>query len=779
MIKTKENLLQKSFKILVTALVFAMCLILSSITSYAYDEEVIDYIAKAIENGKTKIDIEAYNVKLEEFPEVYELALAKNYELAYSYDWIRYTTYSYTSEKVYYFNMAYDFDGETTSSQLKSRYSKVQSELDKIEAMVNKNWSDAEKVLFVHDYLISNVSYDYESYLANSVTDSQFSVYGALIDKNAVCEGYAKTFMVLMNRLGIECKLVTSDAMRHMWNVVKVDGNWYHVDLTWDDPVMYGADKDVEGRVDHDYYLLSDKGIAKSHTGWNSSTPACKDTTYDNWEYAASESMFLYIDGCWYYSHPGKDDNLVKKNSKGTETVLTKNGAYGLAQVDGRIYYTDKYKKDVYRYYNGKSTVVYTATDNYYISGVGIDGLTATIVEFNNSSEYVWKVRYVDYLYNFASSKVAYNKVVSDVKATSNKATSVALSWKAAAGATEYRVYTYNSSTKKHTLKCTTTATSCTVTGLSVGKEYTFVVRAYINQLGKKTASKKEVKYKTTTAPYGVSSVSYVKSQSDSVTVKFPTAKGATGYRVKVYNYSTGKLKKTVYVTKLQNTISGLAKGTKYKIEVTPYKLYNSKKYYASTKKTTYAATKTAKPEIKAKTQTTKTVTLSWNKVTGATGYYVYKYNSKTSKYEKYKKVTTTSCKISGLSAGKTYTFAVKPYISISYKSSGTTKTKEFTSDLVSFKACTSPATPTPKLTTSNKSVTVKWSKVTGATSYVVYYKTSANGKWIKVGTTTKTSYKISNLVKGKKYYVKVVAYKKYNKQNAKSSETTKSIVVK
>lgn len=775
----KENIIQKSLRMFMFAFISAMMLVLPNITAYAYDEDVIEYIAKAIENTQTTVDVESYDVKTDELMEVFELAKAENYELAYTYDWIRVGSWRYSGTKLYSFDILYDFDNATTNAEVKSRYSKVVAELDKIEAMINKNWSDEEKILFVHDYLVNRVSYDFESYKDGTIDDAQLCLYGALIDSNAVCEGYSKAFMVMMHRLGIDCKLVASETMQHMWNVVKLDGSWYHIDLTWDDPIMSGADEDLPGRVDHNNFLLSDNGISKTHVGWDATAPKCNNTKYDNWAYADSTSMFLYIDGCWYYSHPDKDDNLVKKNSNGDETVLTDNGAYGLAQIDGRIYYTDKYRKKIYRYYNGTSTLVYTASSDYYVSSIGIDGSKVTISEFDESYAYRWIYRYVDCSYDFTANKVEYSSVVSGVKATSNKSTSVTLSWTAAPSAVEYKIYTYNASTKKYTLKCTTSSTSCTVTGLSAAQEYTFVIKACTSQLGKKVESAKEVTYKTTTIPNGVSSVTYVKSWTTSVVVKYPAVSGATGYRLQVYNYTTGKVVKTMYVTKLQNTISGLNKGTKYKVVVTPYKTYNGKKYYSTVKKDTLAATKTANPTVKVSAQTTKTVTLSWNKVAGATGYYVYKYNSKTGKYVQYKKVTTTSCKISGLNPGKTYTFAVKPYVSISYKSNGVTKTKVFDSSLVTFKACTTPASPKPTLTTSKKTVTAKWSKVTGATSYVVYYKKSASGKWIKAKTTTKTSYKISGLVKGKKCYVKVVANKKYNKQNAVSGYTTKSIVVK
>jgi len=177
-------------------------------------------------------------------------------------------------------------------------------------------------------------------------------VFDGDTDTKVVCEGYSKLFMVMMHRLGYESVLVVSDEKAHMWNMVKLNGSWYHVDCTHDDPIMSGADTDLKGRVGHTYFLLSDSAIADNkHYPWNAGVPSCTSTLYDNWKYADSKSKFIPLDDYWYYSDPTNGDNLVKRSKSDVVTVLSKNGAYGLAEIDGRIYYTDKYRKDIYRYY--------------------------------------------------------------------------------------------------------------------------------------------------------------------------------------------------------------------------------------------------------------------------------------------------------------------------------------------------------------------------------------------------------------------------------------------
>ena len=92
-----------------------------------------------------------------------------------------------------------------------------------------------EKVKCIHDYLCDRITYDENAKHA-------YSAYGALIDKKAVCEGYAESFMLLCHQNNIDCILVNGYANNgryienHMWNYVKMDDNrWYAVDVTWDD----------------------------------------------------------------------------------------------------------------------------------------------------------------------------------------------------------------------------------------------------------------------------------------------------------------------------------------------------------------------------------------------------------------------------------------------------------------------------------------------------------------------------------------------------------------
>lgn len=170
-------------------------------------------------------------------------------------------------------------------------------------------------------------------------------------------------------------------------------------------------------------------------------------------------------------------------------------------------------------------------------------------------------------------------------------------------------------------------------------------------------------------------------------------------------------------------------------------------------------------------TQSASAIKLTWKKVTGATGYRIYQYNSKTKKYEKIKTTTEISYTIKKLKAGTEYKFAVKAYTKYNGETLWAASSK-------SIKTATEPAVPTVKITAGSKKAILKWNKVTGATGYVVYMKNS-DGSYKKLGSTKSTSYTKKSLKSGKKYYFRVRAYKTVDGKNIYGSYKTYSVKVK
>lgn len=143
-------------------------------------------------------------------------------------------------------------------SRTKSESEKIQKKLDK---EVNKVLKKAlkydnlfDRVLYLHDYIIDSTKY--------TATGKAYirEVDGPVLNGVALCEGYSKAFAYLCQSVGIEniCIIGTASDL-HMWNMVKLDGKWYHVDPTFDDPV---SEKPV---LSHDYFCITDKEILKDH----------------------------------------------------------------------------------------------------------------------------------------------------------------------------------------------------------------------------------------------------------------------------------------------------------------------------------------------------------------------------------------------------------------------------------------------------------------------------------------------------------------------------------
>lgn len=177
---------------------------------------------------------------------------------------------------------------------------------------------------------------------------------------------------------------------------------------------------------------------------------------------------------------------------------------------------------------------------------------------------------------------------------------------------------------------------------------------------------------------------------------------------------------------------------------------------------------------LKAKS-TAKNVTLTWNKVSAANGYIIYQYNSSKKTWAKKATVkkNTASYKITGLTSGTNFRFAVKAFIQLS--DSEQVISKSYTSVYTA----TAPSAVKFTVKPGKNKATIKWNKVKGATGYTVYYKTKAKGSWKKLKTTKSTSYTKTKLKSGATYYFTVKAYRTYKKTTYTSSYSSKKVKMK
>lgn len=135
-------------------------------------------------------------------------------------------TYYFSAEKVTSIAPTYIFTGE----ELKKAKEDVEAVVLNLLSGITSSMSEYEREKLIHDRICNYVSYDLEA-------SNIHNIYGALVSKKAVCDGYSKAFQYLLYRAGIQSHIVSGTAAGggHAWNLVRIDGKYYYTDITWDD----------------------------------------------------------------------------------------------------------------------------------------------------------------------------------------------------------------------------------------------------------------------------------------------------------------------------------------------------------------------------------------------------------------------------------------------------------------------------------------------------------------------------------------------------------------
>ncbi|MBR5825732.1 MAG: fibronectin type III domain-containing protein [Clostridia bacterium] len=257
-------------------------------------------------------------------------------------------------------------------------------------------------------------------------------------------------------------------------------------------------------------------------------------------------------------------------------------------------------------------------------------------------------------------------------------------------------------------------------------------------------------------------STGYVLKQEDtktnSIKLSWKATKGATGYRLYKYNTKTKAYAKVVTTTKTSYTVRGLSAGEVYTFKLRPYTKSGSKVNWGKFYEPFEAMTRPAKVTgVDFVPLSTKTAKLSWDKVSGASGYRVYRYDAKTNEWTKIRTLTATSTQINNMKSGTAYVFSVRAYKKLNGRtlfgsaSDSITITSEL-SDVVIKKAV--PA---------ETSVALSWDKTKGADGYLIHYSLYSNygnKKSVNVSGGTTVGKTLKNLENGKTYYIRIKAYK-------------------
>lgn len=200
----------------------------------------------------------------------------------------------------------------------------VEEALAQVEGILDP----VEQMLVLHDYLLANSVYNWELGLDpkdKNAPSYARSAYGALAAHDAVCAGYARAWQLLMDRLGIPCVTVASEGGEHVWNLVAVNGAWYHVDVNNDNNVF----PTIQGRSMHVHFLQSDQARrainryqswyalnpVRNSAGLYEGTPVCNSEIYDTgWAFRDKLNYPMhYQEGLFYY---------VRKTGPNHATVL-------------------------------------------------------------------------------------------------------------------------------------------------------------------------------------------------------------------------------------------------------------------------------------------------------------------------------------------------------------------------------------------------------------------------------------------------------------------------
>lgn len=119
--------------------------------------------------------------------------------------------------------------------------------------LITPSMSDFDKIRKIHDYIINQTSYDQEKEKTaeNTYVHKSNTAYGALIEKIALCGGYTDAMALFLEKMNIPNYRISSD--NHIWNLVYINNEWKHLDLTWDDPI----DPTGKNLLTHDFFLVS------------------------------------------------------------------------------------------------------------------------------------------------------------------------------------------------------------------------------------------------------------------------------------------------------------------------------------------------------------------------------------------------------------------------------------------------------------------------------------------------------------------------------------------
>ncbi|BBF44488.1 protease, putative [Lachnospiraceae bacterium KM106-2] len=221
-------------------------------------EEFVEEVREAMLDSRAKLKIK-FKGSYEEANKFVGEAVRKAFEIddkstSSDYDYLR---YRYKGMRVVIkgmlnsYEVVYSFQYNETADQTRKVDEVIKEKLKHLE--IDKK-SDLEKIKAIHDFIVVNAKYD--------TGLKRNTAYDNLIHKKSVCQGYAALTYKMMVEAGIPCRIITGTAkdVNHAWNIVELDGSWYNIDCTWDDPVS----SDGRSHLEYKYFLKNEEDF-KDH----------------------------------------------------------------------------------------------------------------------------------------------------------------------------------------------------------------------------------------------------------------------------------------------------------------------------------------------------------------------------------------------------------------------------------------------------------------------------------------------------------------------------------
>ncbi len=376
------SLARKAVSFALTVILAFMCFsVISVTTASAYERGTINYNKKLYDNNQAVCDVIEEGVR-NFSPQIYVSGMGVTADnAAYIFKTVLKRNPDIFFVNSQRFTIGKDESGIAvivpTYLYSQEEYNKMAAELNaKAESILSSTYplmTDFEKAVCIHDAIVLNCEY-YDNELRPT------SVYDALVKGVANCQGYSAAYSYLLSFAGIDSEIVESSEMFHVWNRVNIDGNWYNSDITWDDPLA-----DRPGRVDHEYFLLSDKAISEKEDGdkrlfgFDFAYFHCTDTKYDNCLYHEFDTKFCFVNGkCYVIGNHAYSDYKNKiliydtKNDTASieyefnaswpsgENKYWLGGYSYLDEYKGVLYYNTVNSVSAYNTLNGKNTEFYS-----------------------------------------------------------------------------------------------------------------------------------------------------------------------------------------------------------------------------------------------------------------------------------------------------------------------------------------------------------------------------------------------------------------------------------